>query len=131
MAARERPLSPHMQVYRFGYTMLLSFSHRLAGMALSFGFLLLSCWLLAIAGGEAEYAAVMAFMGTWPVKVALAVWLLAFWYHLFNGLRHLAWDAGYGFEKAQARRTGVLVVVLTVLGFIGGLLYWHFTGGGA
>jgi succinate dehydrogenase / fumarate reductase, cytochrome b subunit len=131
MAMRDRPLSPHLQVYRPMYTMVLSIAHRAAGLALSAGSLLLAWWLMAVASGEAAYASATEVLSAWPVKLVLTGFMLAFWYHLFAGLRHLAWDAGYGFAKAQARRSGRLVVVLTVLGFVGGALYWHFAGGGA
>jgi succinate dehydrogenase / fumarate reductase cytochrome b subunit len=132
MAMRERPLSPHLQVYRPMYTMVLSMSHRLAGLALAAGFLLLAWWLLAVASGEAEYEAVAAVFRTLPLQLALGAWLLAFWYHLFAGLRHLAWDAGYGFEKREARRSGALIVVLTVLATLATLaLAWRHFGGAA
>ena len=131
MAMRDRPLSPHLQVYRPMYTMVLSIAHRAAGLALSAGSLLLAWWLMAVAGGEAAYASAADVFSAWPVKLVLTGFMLAFWYHLFAGLRHLAWDAGYGFARAQARNSGRLIVVLTVLGFVGGALYWHFAGGGA
>jgi len=131
MAMPERPLSPHLQVYRPMYTMVLSITHRATGLALSAGSLLLAWWLMAIATGEAAYASTMSLLSSWPVKLVLTGFMLAFWYHLFAGLRHLAWDAGFGFAKAQARASGRLIVVLAALGFIGGALYWHFAGGGA
>lgn len=132
MAMRERPLSPHLQVYRPMYTMVLSISHRAAGLALAAGLPLLAWWLLAVAGGEADYSAVAATFGTLPLRVALGAWLLAFWYHLFAGLRHLAWDAGHGFERREARRSGTLVVVLTLLATVATLaLAWRHFGGAA
>jgi succinate dehydrogenase / fumarate reductase cytochrome b subunit len=132
MALHERPLSPHLQVYRPMYTMVLSISHRFAGLALAVGFLLLAWWLMAVAGGEADYAATAACLGSVPGKFALAAWLLAFWYHLFAGLRHLAWDAGHGFEKRTARRSGTLVVVLALAATaVTVALAWRHFGGGA
>lgn len=132
MATRERPLSPHLQVYRFAYTMSLSILHRATGVALFVGLLLLSCWLLAAADGEEHYGRVAAFLGHPVLKIALIGWVAAFWYHLFAGLRHLVWDFGVGFDKPTARRSGRLVVVATViavavtLGFAA-----HLFGGGA
>ena len=132
MATRERPLSPHLQVYRPGYTMTLSILHRATGVALSAGLLLFSCWLLAAADGAEHYGRVAAFLGHPVLKIALIGWVTAFWYHFFNGLRHLAWDVGLGFEKAVARRSGMLVVVATAVAVSVTLgLAAHLFGGGA
>ncbi len=114
MAARERPLSPHLQVYRFAYTMALSILHRATGIALSVGSLLLAWWLIATAGGEAGYNQMVACLGSLPGQVVLFGFSFAFFYHLCAGLRHLAWDLGYGFEKATARRSGAAVVVVSL-----------------
>jgi succinate dehydrogenase / fumarate reductase cytochrome b subunit len=119
-------------VYRFAYTMSLSILHRATGIALFAGLLLLSCWLLAAAEGEERYAAVAAFLGHPVLRVALIAWVAAFWYHLFAGLRHLAWDFGLGFEKPVARRSGAIVVAATVVAVAVTLgLAAHLFGGGA
>ena len=114
MAARERPLSPHLQVYRFAYTMALSILHRATGIALSVGMLLLAWWLVAAAGSESSYAQVVTCLWSLPGRVVLFGFSFAFFYHLCAGLRHLAWDLGYGFEKATARRSGAAVVVVSL-----------------
>lgn len=119
---RERPLSPHLDVYRFWPTMALSITHRITGVILSVGLLLLAWWLMAAAGDAAGYAAAAAVLGSTPVKVLLAGWLLAFVYHFVNGIRHLSFDAALGMEKHEARRSGVIAVVVTLLGFA--LLGW-------
>jgi succinate dehydrogenase / fumarate reductase, cytochrome b subunit len=111
----DRPLSPHLGIYRFAYTMALSILHRATGIALSLGLVLLVAWLLAAASGPDSYAAFVGFAGHGVVQVSLAGWTVAFLYHLANGIRHLAWDAGFGFEKPQARRSALLVVVGVVL----------------
>jgi succinate dehydrogenase / fumarate reductase cytochrome b subunit len=111
MAARERPLSPHLQVYRFAYTMALSILHRATGIALSAGLLLLAWWLVAAAAGEEAYALVLSCLGSLPGRLVLLGASFAFFYHLCAGLRHLAWDLGYGFEKSTARRSGAAVVI--------------------
>ena len=113
------------------YTMVLSILHRATGVFMSASGLLLAYWLMAAASGPDAYATAGRVFSTLIVRLVLVGCLIAFWYHLFAGLRHLAWDAGYGFAKAQARRSGWLIVILTVLGFVGGALYWHFAGGGA
>jgi succinate dehydrogenase / fumarate reductase cytochrome b subunit len=106
-----RPLSPHLTVYRFAYTMALSIVHRMTGVALSVGLIVLVLWLAALAGGAQAYGAWLAVAGSWPFKVLLALWVVAFVYHFCNGIRHLFWDAGKGLERAQARSSGRVVVI--------------------
>jgi succinate dehydrogenase / fumarate reductase cytochrome b subunit len=112
-----RPLSPHLQVYRLAFTTVLSGLHRLSGLTLSLGSLLLLGWLVEAARGPEAYAQAAGFFGSWPVRLVLAGLLAVFWYHLFNGLRHLVWDAGFGFGLRAARGSGVAVVLLTALAF--------------
>jgi len=123
-----RPLSPHLFIYRFAYTMALSVLHRAAGILLSFGLLLLVAWLLALASGEAAYASFSAFAGSWPVKLALALLLVSFCYHFANGIRHLCWDMGWGLERQQARASARIVVVGAVL--VAAVLLYLFFGKG-
>ncbi len=120
-----RPLSPHLSVYRFAYTMSLSILHRAAGVALSVGLIVLAAWLLAVADGEAAYGRFAAFLGLGLLKLVLAAWLVAFVHHLANGVRHLCFDVGLGFETAQARRSAALVVAFDVLAALA-LLYVFF-----
>jgi succinate dehydrogenase / fumarate reductase cytochrome b subunit len=110
-----RPLSPHVFIYRFAYTMALSILHRASGLLLSAGLLLLVAWLFALAAGPDPYASFAAFAGTWPVKLALALLLVSFVYHFANGIRHLCWDAGWGLERQQARLSARIVVIGVVL----------------
>lgn len=109
----QRPLSPHLGIYRFAYTMATSIAHRASGIVLSVGFLLLGWWLMAAAGDEADYALAVAVIGSGFGKLLLAAWLIAFCYHLCNGLRHLNWDLGRGLEKVEARRSATVVVVVS------------------
>ena len=118
----DRPLSPHLQVYRPMYTMVLSILHRASGLWLSATGFAFVAWLAAAALGPDAYACVAAVLSSAPVRLALAISLAAFWYHLFAGLRHLAWDAGYGFEKKTARRSGAVVVLLAAAAFAATLL---------
>lgn len=101
----ERPLSPFM-MYRWQYTMALSFLHRATGCALSVGLLLFVYWLVAAASGAEAYANAQAVFAHPLVKVLLVGFSFAFFYHLLNGVRHLAWDTGHGFEKKKARLSG-------------------------
>lgn len=112
----ERPLSPHVTIYRWAYTMALSILHRVSGIALFAALIVCVCWLTAAASGSEAYGAAMALLGAAPFKLLIALALIALCYHFCNGLRHLAWDVGLGFERAQARRSGVIVVVVTLLG---------------
>ena len=113
----ERPLSPFMfpAWYHFQITSALSILHRLTGIALAVGSILLACWLVAVAAGGQMFAVVHAFLAS-PIGVLLLIlWSAAFFFHLCNGIRHLAWDAGYGFELQTAHRSGYAVLVATVL----------------
>ncbi len=102
----QRPLSPHLQVYRWSLTMLMSIVHRATGVALSLGSILLVIWLAALAAGPDAYAMAQAIVAS-PIGLLLLFgWSVALFYHLCNGIRHLFWDIGMGFEKAQARRSG-------------------------
>ena len=118
MAQLQRPLSPFMQ-YRWQYTNTTSILHRLTGVVLSVCFLVLVYWLAAAAAGPSAYDAALARIGSIPVQVALFAGLFSFCFHLLNGIRHLFFDAGYGFELPVARKTGwaagLGALVLTVV----------------
>ncbi len=122
MSKSDRPLSPHLQVYRFQWTMALSILHRITGVALAVGTLLLVWWLVAAASGPEAFATVQGFIGSILGRLLLFGWTLALFYHLCNGIRHLFWDAGYGFELNVAYRSGLAVlgasVALTLISWI-------------
>ena len=124
MTTGERPLSPHLQVYRWQITMVLSILHRATGVGLTVGTLLLAWWLLALAAGPDSYAQVQAFNGSWFGRLFLFGWTWSLFYHLCNGIRHLAWDVGFGFEIPNVYKTGWTVViasaVLTLIAWIWG-----------
>ncbi|HEX3862021.1 MAG TPA: succinate dehydrogenase, cytochrome b556 subunit [Stellaceae bacterium] len=128
MISDPRPLSPHLQVYRWQLTSVLSILHRAAGLALSVGTLLLVWWLVAAAQGPDSYASVQAFLGSWIGRLLLFGWTVALFYHLCNGLRHLWWDSGRGFDLRNVYATGWAVVaatgVLTVIVWIAGISQW-------
>ena len=112
--ASKRPLSPHLQVYRWQWTMALSILHRATGMFLALGALYLVCWLLAIASGPEAYAAVNGFAGSILGRLLLLGWTFALFYHLSNGIRHLLWDAGVGFDLKTSYMSACLVVAAAV-----------------
>jgi succinate dehydrogenase / fumarate reductase cytochrome b subunit len=119
MKTRQRPLSPHLQVYRLEYTMAISGGHRISGMALSAAFVALVAVLAALASGPECYGVVAGWLGSIGGKILFAAAVTGFWFHFTTGLRHLRWDAGFGFEKAEARRSGrVAVIVIAVLSAI-------------
>lgn len=122
MASVERPLSPHLQVYRPQWTSVLSISHRATGIALSVGGIVLVWWLAAAAAGPESYEAFAGVAGSFLGRLALFVWTFCLFYHLANGVRHLIWDAGYWLELEQARKSGMHAVisaaVLTVVAWV-------------
>jgi succinate dehydrogenase / fumarate reductase cytochrome b subunit len=115
MHGASRPLSPHLQVYRWQITMVLSSLHRLTGLMLSLGAVALGVWLIALASGPAAYAGVQSVFGSAWFKAPLILWSFCFFLHLTNGVRHLAWDAGLGFERAQIQTSGWTVIVVTLV----------------
>ncbi len=135
MSTQNRPLSPHLQVYRPQLTSMLSFSHRATGVALAVGTLLLVWWLVAAASGPEAFAVVQGFIGSILGRLLLFGWTLALFYHLCNGIRHLFWDAGYGFELKQAYASGWLVLLaslaLTLLAWVWGYSVLGQMGGAA
>ncbi len=110
-----RPLSPHLQVYNPQITSVLSILHRMTGVALAFGSILLIYWLSAAAYGPDAFATAQAVMGSWFGRLVLFGLTFALFYHFGNGIRHLFWDAGYGFELPTLRSTGYLVVIAAVV----------------
>ena len=118
----ERPLSPHLQVYRPLYTLVLSILHRASGVYLSACGFLFVAWIAAAAVGPEAYACVTQVLTGLALRFVLAFALAAFWYHLLAGIRHLFWDAGVGFEKKAARGSGYLVVALAAAVFLATLL---------
>jgi len=115
---RQRPLSPHLDIYRFAYTMATSIAHRITGVVLTAGFGVLIYWLVAAASSAESYASAQQIISSGPVKLLLIGWLLAFCYHLLNGIRHLNWDRVRGLERHEARRSSRIVIIATVVLFV-------------
>lgn len=110
-----RPLSPHLQVYKPQLTSVLSILNRASGVIAFLGSLLVMLWLVSLAWDAELYGFLQRMVVSWPVQVLLFFWSLALVYHLLNGIRHLMWDAGKGFELEEIYNTGKWVVVLTFL----------------
>jgi succinate dehydrogenase / fumarate reductase, cytochrome b subunit len=127
-ATRSRPLSPHLQVYRWQISMVLSILHRMTGVALFFGTLLWVWWLVAAAVGEDEFETARWFIGTWLGQILLLGWTWALFYHLANGIRHLFWDIGKGYEIGTMTASGWAAVLssfaLTAAAWVAGYVVW-------
>jgi len=122
-ATRARPLSPHLQIYRWPVTMATSITHRVTGVALAVGTLVVAWWLIAAASGADAYDTFSTYARS-PLGLLILfgfVWSLSF--HLLNGIRHLAWDSGFGFKVKTAERTGVLVYALSLIAAVGIFAY--------
>jgi len=115
MANVERPLSPHLQIYKPQITMVTSITHRITGVALAGGTLLLTWWLIAAAAGPDAYATVNGFMESWFGRLVLFGFTWALFFHLCNGIRHLFWDAGKGFELPAMRKSGMAAIIMSVV----------------
>ena len=115
MSSTQRPLSPHLQVYRPQLTSVLSILHRGTGVALSVGAVALVAWLVTIASGAQAYEQWQSVFGAGWFRLLIAGWAFCGFYHLANGVRHLAWDVGWGFELPQAYASGWAVVAFSVL----------------
>ena len=110
-----RPLSPHLQIYRPQLTSILSIIHRGTGVFLSVGTLALAYWLVSIAGGEESYIAARECLTTSIGQILIGLWLFSFYFHLCNGIRHLFWDIGAGFELKTLYATGYTVIASSLL----------------
>ena len=120
----ERPLSPHLSVYRmYRYTLLTSILlTRATGVALSVGLILLVYWLVAVASGPAAYRDARAVLSLGVLEAVYLILLAAFSCHLFAGIRHLIWDTGHGIEREQAKRSSWLLVIVSIVLFV--VLAW-------
>lgn len=115
MSDEHRPLSPHLQVYRLPLTAVLSISHRFTGAFLSLGTLLLIAVLVAAASGSHAYSTIHALVTSWLGQLLLFLWTYALYFHLCNGIRHLIWDIGFGFDLDVAEKTAWSVVVVSTV----------------
>jgi len=115
MATRNRPLSPHLQIYAKQVTSVLSILHRITGVTLAFGAFLLANWVISATYGADSFAMAQGVLGSWFGRLVLFGITLSLFYHLGNGIRHLAWDMGKGFELIQLRTSGMFVVAFTLI----------------
>lgn len=120
---RQRPLSPHLTVYKPQITSVTSIMHRITGVALTFAAFIFACWLGCLAAGPEAFATMQSWVGSWLGKFALFAVTWMFAYHLANGIRHLFWDAGKGYDIGFARTTGWVVIISSL---VITLLIWLF-----
>ena len=114
MSNTGRPLSPHLTIYRWPITMVLSILHRATGVAMSIGLIVLAAWLMQAAAGPEAYLRFTMVMSGLVGKLLLVGWSFAFFFHAANGVRHLVWDTGRGFDKQSAERSAWLVLAFAV-----------------
>jgi succinate dehydrogenase / fumarate reductase cytochrome b subunit len=114
MSNTERPLSPHLSIYRWPITMTLSILHRITGVAMSAGLIALAYWMIAVAAGGANYDQAVTLMTSTLGRLCLIGWSFSFFLHLANGVRHLFWDVGRGFEITQANASAWFVVAFAI-----------------
>ena len=126
MSKEGRPLSPHLTIYRWPVTMVLSILHRMTGVAMTLGLFVFVLWLEAIAFDAVSYDRFESAMGSFPGQVLLLGWSFCFFFHLANGIRHLIWDTGRMFEKHQADRSAWFVLIAALAVTAG---FWVAIGG--
>lgn len=114
MSSSSRPLSPHIQIYRPQLTSVLSITHRATGIFLCLGAVVFAWWVAALSLGPEAFETVRSVLGSWFGRLLLFAWTFSFFFHLFNGIRHLFWDAGLGFELRTAYASGKAVVVASI-----------------
>ena len=115
MASQKRPLSPHIQIYKPQITSVLSITHRLTGVALLFAALLLSSWVISATYGNDAFNQTQNILSSWLGVLILIGLTVSIFYHLGNGIRHLFWDFGKGFELKDVKRSGLVVILFTLI----------------
>lgn len=115
MSSTNRPLSPHMQVYKPQLTSMMSILHRITGLFLSLGVVVFTYWLYQVVTDVSNANQLTSFFAKGLGMVLLYVWVFTFNYHLCNGIRHLFWDAGKGFDIPTVYKSGVAVIILAML----------------
>jgi succinate dehydrogenase / fumarate reductase cytochrome b subunit len=124
-AARARPLSPHLGIYKWSPTMATSITHRITGVSMAGGTVLIAWWLIAAASGPESYAPFTMVAGSIIGQIILFGFTWAMSFHLLNGIRHLAWDLGYGFNPKSANTMSLVIYTLSILIAIGVFVFAH------
>ena len=112
---RSRPLSPHLQIYKPQITSILSIFHRLTGISLSIGSFIIVAWIVSLSMGVESYSYFMSIVANWFIQTIIFGFAFALFYHFSNGIRHLFWDAGLGFELKSVYVSGSIVVLNAII----------------
>ncbi len=110
-----RPISPHLQIYKPQLTSVLSITHRGTGIFLCLGILLLTIWLVCLALGEESYNIFYKYTTSWYGKLFLISFIFSLFYHLTNGIRHLFWDFGLGLDLSTTYKSGYVMLCISIL----------------
>tara|TARA_B100000989_G_scaffold149709_1_gene111629 strand:- start:582 stop:992 length:411 start_codon:yes stop_codon:yes gene_type:complete len=125
--SKPRPLSPHLQIYKWQLTSIMSIGHRASGIALSLGSFLIVIWLVTLATGPEYFSHVNKVISHWFGQLVLFGFSVVLFYHMLNGVRHLSWDLGYGFDLTTVYKTGysvlITAIILTTITWLGVWLY--------
>ena len=123
MTNNQNPLSPHLQIYRWNISSLLSITHRISGVINLFSLILIFFWLLVLSFGESNYEFFLLMINSFIGKFILIGFTWSMIFHLLSGIRHLVWDLGYGFEIKTANISGVAVIIFSLILTV---LFWLF-----
>ena len=123
MKDNQNPLSPHLQIYRWHISSLISIMHRISGVTNLLALILIFYWLLVLSFGESNYELFLLMINSFIGKFILIGFSWSMSFHLLSGIRHLAWDLGYGFEIKTANITGIIVVIFSLILTI---IFWLF-----
>ena len=126
MTANQNPLSPHLQIYRWHISSLLSITHRIAGVINLLALILIFFWLLGLSFGENNYELFLLIINSFFGKFILIGFTWSMSFHIFSGIRHLVWDLGYGFEIKTANISGIIVIICSLVLTI---IFWLFARG--
>ena len=130
MSRGDRPLSPHLEIHRWHLTMAMSIVHRMTGVVLGLGAVVLVVWLLSVANGPEAFASVTEWLRGPFGGLLLLGWTFSFFYHLANGIRHMFWDIGWGFDLSRTSVSGLAVIAFSLL-ITAGFWFSVLTGSGA
>ena len=122
----KNPLSPHLQIYRWHISSLLSITHRISGLINLFSLILIFFWLLVLSLGESNYELFLLSINSFIGKFILIGFTWSMSFHILSGIRHLAWDLGYGFEIKTANISGIIVIICSLVLTI---IFWLFARG--
>ena len=123
MKDNQNPISPHLQIYRWHISSLLSITHRIAGVINLFSLILIFFWLLVLSVGESNYELFLLMINSFIGKFILIGFTWSMIFHLLSGIRHLVWDFGYGFEIKTANISGIIVIIASLVLTI---IFWLF-----